>query len=767
MFLNWLPLRFLISRAAKRYGFMDPVTFLARLRGFAQPSEVEEPIELIRAGIVFHARGLINTRTIQYNLDWVWPFWVEKQFEPGDDSFIPRGFSFSHINSTHRNWTAVGRPDMDIYPIIDPKGLVTPFFDSWSIDFWFMDEAGNALLPSKSKTAEQKLETESNLLVETRVQNDAAVVETRVCVEMEEGIPVLKIRAGIFAREKGYFAVSLRPYNTEGIQFIESLSYEDSSGQFLVNKQTRVKLDQPADAVFISDYQEGDVFYDVKKKAFLKEKDAFGNRDTDRTCKMGMASGSAMYLVEKDAEKTIRIKIPLDSREEPANTGIQTGKKKRTEDWNTQCATCARLDIPDEKMKFLYDAAVRTLILLSADEVVPGPFTYRRFWFRDACFMIHGLLCANLWKRAGRILDTFPGKMKNNGYFRSQNGEWDSNGQVLWIMEKYLCLTGKNPDETWLSAMEKGAQWIVKKRIREKGETLHNGLLPPGFSAEHFGPNDYYFWDDFWGVAGLYSAAKVFRAKGYAEKAEEFRSAAEDFSACIWEVISRIPVGRSKRAIPASPYRRMDAGAIGSMVCDYPLQLVPQDSPAVARTMEYLLSNCFFDGAFFQDMIHSGLNIYLTLAIAQSLFRRKDERYKDLVIKVADLASPTGQWPEAIHPRTLGGCMGDGQHGWAAAEWVAMIRNLFVREEEGRVILGQGIFPEWLQEGRTIHFGPTLTQHGYVDMNITRTGEKLKLILDTGIREDAPCEVTAEIPGYETTRIADPAQGEISISALS
>jgi len=32
---------------------------------------VAEPIELLRAGVVFHARGLINARVIQHNLDWV------------------------------------------------------------------------------------------------------------------------------------------------------------------------------------------------------------------------------------------------------------------------------------------------------------------------------------------------------------------------------------------------------------------------------------------------------------------------------------------------------------------------------------------------------------------------------------------------------------------------------------------------------------------------------------------------------------------------
>ena len=48
---------------------LDPVTLLARLRGFAQPSEVAEPVELLRAGMIFHARGLVNAKAIQHNLD--------------------------------------------------------------------------------------------------------------------------------------------------------------------------------------------------------------------------------------------------------------------------------------------------------------------------------------------------------------------------------------------------------------------------------------------------------------------------------------------------------------------------------------------------------------------------------------------------------------------------------------------------------------------------------------------------------------------------
>src|SRR5690606_36768683 len=131
------------------------------------------------------------------------------------------------------------------------------------------------------------------------------------------------------------------------------------------------------------------------------------------------------------------------------------------------------------------------------------------------------------------------------------------------------------------------------------------------------------------------------------------------------------------------------------LAAGYPLQLFPPDDRRLADTVAYLMENCFVDGAFFQDMIHSGLNAYLTLHVAQVLLRAGDPRHFPIMCAVADLASPTGQWPEAVHPHTRGGCMGDGQHAWAAAEWVIMLRNCFLREEGDRLILCAGLPEAW------------------------------------------------------------------------
>lgn len=212
--------------------------------------------------------------------------------------------------------------------------------------------------------------------------------------------------------------------------------------------------------------------------------------------------------------------------------------------------------------------------------------------------------------------------------------------------------------------------------------------------------------------------------------------------------------------MPAAPTRRLDAGAIGCLVAGYPLQLYPPRDPRLLDTVEFLLERCLVKGGFFQDMIHSGINPYLTLHLAQVLLRAGDKRCLDLVDTVAQLASPTGQWPEAIHPHTLGGCMGDGQHVWAAAEWLLMMRNSFLREEGDALILASGIPKRWLETGQQLHFGPALTRFGTVSLSLEAKADRVQLCWQADWRQNPP-KLFVHLPGQQP--VAVPEQGEVSL----
>ncbi len=704
---RWFPWEYLVRNVARRQGFLDPIKVLSQMQNFVQPSEVAAPTELLRLGVVLHARGLMNSLAIQHNLDWIWPYWVECQYNPRNEAFIPRSFSLTQINLTHRNWTALGIPGCDKFPIVDPRGLVTPHYDGWSIDAWIIPKQGAALIPSHLPSAIQQMNINGNLSITTETCLNQIQLQTKAQVIGCVQSPVCQIQITGFSPSEAWLVISLRPYNPEGVSFIHDISLLDHHSGWLVNKEHHVYFDTPADQCEFSYYRHGDVYSRLPSK-----------EDKSKVCcKVGMATGAVLYELKPSKERQITVEAPL------MNPPIEKGSRKDCPEtaqmaWDKSLEGKCAIQIPDEHFQFLYEAAIRAMILHSPDEVYPGPFIYRRFWFRDAAFILYALLCAGFKERVAKVLERFPHKQTRKGYFLSQEGEWDSNGEALWIMQQYCLLTGNPPPKVWQESVDKGGRWIHEKRLPSNSGLHHAGLLPAGFSAEHLGPNDFYFWDDVWGVAGLNAAAFFCRAYKDHDGARHLEEEARRLSYCIdqslWQTAQRL----KRPAVPASPYRRLDAGAIGSLAASYPLRLWNENDPRILDTVDFLMKNCMVDNGFFHDMTHSGINPYLTLHLAQVLLRCGDERYFDLMTAIAKLASPTGQWPEAIHPITKGGCMGDGQHVWAAAEWVMMLRNCFVREEGSRLILCSGIPRAWLEEKTTMSFGPAPTEFGDIQITI-------------------------------------------------
>lgn len=737
MTLRWLPWKWLLRRAAHSHGFLDPLALMARLRRFGQPSEVAEPIELLRAGMVFHARGLINTRVIQHNLDWVWPYWIEQQFDPHSEAFLPRAFSITHVNLTHRNWTAVGRPDCSELPIVDPRGLVTPWYDGWSLDGWVLPDDGEALYPSRTPDTRQWLEVDDGVAVVTRSERDGIVLTQRAEVSAGDRGPELVLDYRAAAPRPAMLAVALRPYNPEGISFVHRLRRRGDTWE--VDGRTAVRFDDSPEAHYASDYEHGDV------AIHLHEPDGAGGDE----CEVGLVTGAALFRIPAGGERGLRVRVALPGPDaEPV-------PPEAAPDWTSALAGTAALEVPDAGYRFLYDAAVRTLTLHSVGDVYPGPYTYKRFWFRDAAFIIHALLAVGLTGPARRALVRFPERQtRATGYFHSQEGEWDSNGQALWIAARFTELTGERLGETWLRAIRRGAHWIARKRTDADIHAPHAGLLPAGFSAEHLGPNDYYYWDDFWAEGGLRAAATVMATAGRGEDARWMRAEADDLQRSLRRALDRDEQRLGRAAMPASPYRRMDAGAVGSLAVGYPLQAVPAQDARLLGTVESLMARCRVHGGFFQDMIHSGVNAYLTLHMAQVLMRAGDPRCFELMDAVARLASPTGQWPEAIHPRTGGGCMGDGQHVWAAAEWVLMMRNAFLREEGERLVLAGGIAPRWLAAGEPMAFGPAPTRFGNVRVTLTPLADGAWEVAWSADWREAPAEIVVAPAGRQAVTAA-------------
>ena len=223
-----------------------------------------------------------------------------------------------------------------------------------------------------------------------------------------DGKPVLVISVHTEISSGKWLVVALRPYNPEGIQFIEQVAFEPSRQVLVVDNRERIYLEETPEKILFSTYAKGDVIYKLEEK----------EKGNSVRCPVGMVTAAAVHNLQGLNEKRLTIRIPL--QEDTSHLIFNDSKEFGS--WSSAIEKMARLSLPDPNIQYLYDSAVRTLILLSAGDIVPGPYTYRRFWFRDACFMLNALMVIGLTDRCRRILSKFPTRQRGSDFFTRRMG---------------------------------------------------------------------------------------------------------------------------------------------------------------------------------------------------------------------------------------------------------------------------------------------------------------------------------------------------------
>jgi hypothetical protein len=276
-------------------------------------------------------------------------------------------------------------------------------------------------------------------------------------------------------------------------------------------------------------------------------------------------------------------------------------------------------------------------------------------------------------------------------------------------------------------------------------------------SAEHLGPLDYYYWDAFWSLRGLIDGASLLEANGASETAAQAAAWADDLRADLDVSMQLVEQRLGTAAIPAGPRRRLDPAIIGSLVACWPLELLRCDDARIAATVAAIRERVCIDRAFFQAISHTGLGTYLTLQLAFVELEAADSRALERLDWMLESATSTMTWPEAIHPQLGGGCMGDGHHGWAAADFLTFVRRLLIREVEGGVALCTMLPAAWTGQPLEVHDAPT--HHGLLSFALRWHGERPALLWELDRRGDSPCTISA--PGLDPAWSTTERSGEV------
>jgi hypothetical protein len=762
---NWRA--FLLRRLLGRMRIgNDIVRHLTSFQRLGERLEVQPPGEMLPVGARTVFRAIRTRGAAQIKPDWLWPYWIERQTDPLSPSFVPRGHLPFLTNLTHRNWTMVGNVASPWEAIVDPRGLVTPWFDGPSLDWWIgADDRWH--LPSREVAVRQGL-VDAMPVVETAMRIPSGDAVQRVyCVQAgTEELVVVEVENQSPVPVAVCFA--LRPYNPEGLAVIERITMEGEA--VLADGRPALLLPRPPGRMAVCTFADGD------SATVVTSGQAGAGLDAAIRDPAGLAQAAFVYPLPHRA--TIRVAMPLVQERKTRRRGLARRRVEALPDidlsalapsavvargWRAQLQRGMQVSLPDERLQQAVDANRAYMLLFhDGDEITPGPFNYHRFWFRDAAYQLAALDRWGFHEEVAEVLRSYPHRQHPDGFFSSQRLEWDSNGAALFAIAEHHRLT--RDDEllrALLPSVHRGARWIRRKRRerRRRGPEVQ-GLLPAGISAEHLGPFDFYYWDDLWAWRGLLDAAELFSAVGDGEKAAAFTAVAGELQSALFASLGLVAQRLGQSVMPAGPNRGLDAGMIGSLAACWPLRLLAADDPLVLNTADAIRDRFCVGDAFFQGISHTGLGTYLTLQLAFVELEAGDPRAWSRLRWMLDAATPTFTWPEAIHPQLGGGCMGDGHHGWAAADFLAFVRNALVRETPDGSVAVLSVLPErWAGQPVEVRGAPT--HAGPVSFALRWHGDRPALLWECGpgVRLTAP----GLDPAWSTT---DPA-GEALLAPLT
>lgn len=409
------------------------------------------------------------------------------------------------------------------------------------------------------------------------------------------------------------------------------------------------------------------------------------------------------------------------------------------------------------------------LILADDGEIHPGPTIYDSFWIRDSSVEAIACALAGDTGLAGtqlgqHHLDVFQtgtgwiGPARAYGFFggehEQENFEWDANGEALWAFGKFDRIQGPSAAfgaKVYWPYVLQGARWIRDNRAPD-------GIMLSGWSAEHLGDkNQPHYWDDLWSLAGLYEAARIAERIGAAEVAElwaAFDSLKAATAASIrWVLTQQRDEGQWETYVPSGPGgdRGLFSTIIGAVAYFHPTRLyygakLGDDIDLAFRlTLETIWSH-FVEGGFKHNQAWQAYGPYLTLQLAHAFLLLGDlDRMDELLgwtignaafAKVSRFHGAAEQWQVTTgtwneqHAYTVADdftempfrvwYMGDMPHGWAAAEFMLLLREILFFEagedDNRQLYIAPGVPPRWLSGdgGHSVTVTNAATTYGTV-----------------------------------------------------
>jgi hypothetical protein len=310
--------------------------------------------------------------------DWIRPYWLEKSSPP--------------------TWTTIGTVASMGKGVVDPRGLLTPWPDGWSLDWWIGAE-DRWHFPSREAAVRQALVDETPV-VETAIRVPGGdVVERIYGVPGPEPLAIVEITNR--TPTPVAIALAVRPYNVAGMAVVRAIELVDRT--VIVDGRPALQFAKRPQRAAGATFRDGDV-------ATVVAGGGAANEFKTCRCPAGCAQGAFLFPLAHTATMRVVVTLgrppftwfgPSRATRAPEDASAFPGSDAVVKGWKAQTDRGTRLELPPGRIASAVEANRRALLLLHEGRtVVPrslpdGAYVLsalRRFGFgREAAEVVDGL----------------------------------------------------------------------------------------------------------------------------------------------------------------------------------------------------------------------------------------------------------------------------------------------------------------------------------------------------------------------------------------
>jgi hypothetical protein len=390
--------------------------------------------------------------------------------------------------------------------------------------------------------------------------------------------------------------------------------------------------------------------------------------------------------------------------------------------WRRALGRAMAVHVPEPKVVDTFYASLMNMLLARYQQdgywiQAVNDLQYHAFWLRDTAVIASAFDLAGLHDIAAQDLGFFATWQQPDGLFISRPNQYDGFGQALWAYGDHVQRTGDVAfAKRVLPAVSKAMDWLASARAHDG-----LGLLPPSDPRDNELVAGHLVGDNLWGVAGARGAATIARTAGEPATADRFAAEAAAYQATLDAQIRQAASRNGGRIPPA-----LDAKGgqdWGNLWPVYPTGLYSARDKLVQRTMRHARAR-FREGIATYDNgrnLHDylGFRVFETDLAAGSRARTVDGLYSEL----AHTTATNGGFETGV--RVYGSRAVDDNmtpHGWFAAEYVTLLRNMLVRElPDGSLAIMSALSPAWVGKDRTVSVDRAPTTLGKVSFRLRST----------------------------------------------